>query len=137
MKWLLGEPGRDPELAAALGRTDPVPDAARSEDLRRRIMARARPILAEIDLPTARWWEWPSAWVRIAVPIGLAASLAAGLLLPRSSEMASLGTSTAEAGADSTLLLAAFSEPSTRGQVTAPLIAPESNDWLLEQALNR
>ena len=137
MKWLLSEPGRDPELAAALRRTDPAPDATRGENLRRRIMARARSRLAELDLPTERWWEWLSGWVRIAVPIGVAASLAAGLLVPRSVETDSLGSYTAEAGADSTLIVAAFSEPSTRGQLAAHLIAPEGNDWLLEQALTQ
>lgn len=137
MKWLLSEPGKDPELAAALRRTDPAPDATRSEDLRRRIMARARSRLANRGLPTERWWEWLSGWVRIAVPVGLAAFLAAVLLLPRSVETDSLGGYTAEAGADSTLIVAAFSEPSARGQLAAHLIAPESNDWLLEQALTR
>jgi hypothetical protein len=137
MRWLLGEPGRDPELAAALRRSDSELDAARGEDLRRRIMARARPRLAELELSTGRWWEWLSGWVRIALPVGLAASLAAGLLLPHRIESDSLASFTAEAGADSTLIAAAFSEPSARGQLAAHLIAPESNDWLLEQALTR
>jgi hypothetical protein len=137
MRWLLGEPGRDPELAAALRQADSVPDATRGEDLRRRIMARARPRLAEPQLPTKHWWDWLSGWVRIALPVGLAASLAAGLLLPHSVETDSLGSYTAEAGADSTLIVAAFSEPSARGQLAAHLIAPESNDWLLEQVLTR
>jgi len=137
MKWLLGEPDRDPRLGAALRQIDPAPDPAGAEDLRRRIMARARPRLAELDLPAARWWEWLSQWVRIAVPVGLAASLAAGLLLPRSGDMAGFGSSVAETGSDSSLIVAAFSEPSTRGQMAAHLIAPEGSDWLLEQALTR
>jgi hypothetical protein len=137
MKWLLGEPDRDPELAAALRQADPEPDPARGEELRRRIMARARPRLAELPLPTGHWWDWLSGWVRIALPVGIAASLAAGLLLPHNVETDSLGSTTAEAGADSTLIAAAFSEPSTRGQVAAHLIAPESNDWLFEQVLTQ
>jgi hypothetical protein len=137
MKWLVREPGRHPEIAAALKRADPVPDAAREEELRRRIMARARPSLAELRLPTAHWWDWLSGWVRIALPVGLAASLAAGLLLPHSVETDSPGSYTAEAGADSTLIVDAFSEPSARGQLAAHLIAPESNDWLLEQVLTQ
>lgn len=136
MNWLR-EPDRDPRLGAALRQIDPTPDAGRAEELRRRIMARARPRLAELDFPAARWWEWLSRWVRIAVPVGLAASLAAGLLLPGSGEMASLSSYTTETGADSTLIVAAFSEPSARGQLAAHLIAPEGNDWLLEQALTR
>lgn len=136
MKWL-GEPGRDSELAAGLRRSDRQPDAARGEDLRRKIMARARPRLAELQLPTGRWWEWLSSWVRIALPVALAASLAAGLLLPHSIETESLASYTAEGGADSTLIVAAFSEPSASGQVAAHLIAPESKDWLLEQVLTQ
>jgi hypothetical protein len=137
MNWLFREPGPDTKLAAALRQMDAAPDTARGEDLRRRIMARVRPKLAERDVPIARWWEWLSSWFRIAVPVGLAASLAAAVILPRSGEMASLGSSTAEAGADSTLIVAAFSEPSAGGQLAAHLITPESNDWLLEQALSR
>src|SRR5690349_158474 len=137
MKWLLGEPSREPKLAAALRRADPEPDPARGEELRRSIMARARPRLAEPRVPTGHWWDWLSGWVRIALPVGVAASLAAGLLLPRHVEIDSLGSTTIEAGADSTLIAAAFSEPSTRGQVAAHFIAPESNDWLLEQVLTQ
>jgi hypothetical protein len=136
MKWLLREPDRDPRLGAALRQIDPTADAARAEDLRRRIMARARPRLAELDFSAGRWWEWLSRWVRIAVPVGLAASLAAGLLLPRSGEMANLSSYTNETGVDSTLIVATFSPPSARGQL-ATSIAPEGSDWLLEQALTR
>jgi hypothetical protein len=100
-------------------------------------MARARPRLAELDLPAARWWEWLSRSVRIAVPVGLAASIAAGLLLPPTSEMAGFRSYTVETGADSSLMVAAFSEPSARGQLAAHLIAPEGSEWLLEQALTR
>ena len=136
MKWLLSEPSRDPELGAALRRADPVPDPAGGADLRRRILAQARPRLRELQLPAGHWWDWLSGWSRIALPVGVAASLAAGLLLPHSVVTDSLG-SVAEAGADSTLIVAAFSEPSARGQVAAHLIAPESNDWLLEQVLTQ
>jgi hypothetical protein len=137
MKWLLGEPDRDSELAAALRQAEPACDAAGEDSLRRRIMTRARPKLMELQLPAGHWWDWLSGWVRIAVPVGLAASLAAGLLLPHSVATDGLGTSTGEMGADSMLIAAAFSEPTTRGQVAAHLITPESNDWLLEQVLTQ
>src|SRR6185312_633047 len=58
MKWLLGEPSRDPELAAALRRADPKPDALRADDLRRSIMARARARLTARPLPGGHWWDW-------------------------------------------------------------------------------
>lgn len=137
MNWLLREPDRDPKLAAALRPLDSAPDPAEGEDLRRRIMSQARPRLAELTLPAARWWEWLSRWVRIAVPVGLAASIAAGLFLPGRGEMTLSGSSTTEMGADSTLMVAAFAEPAARGQLASHLIAPEGNDWLLEQALTQ
>jgi hypothetical protein len=93
--------------------------------------------MAGLTLPAARWWEWLSRWVRVAVPVGLAASIAAGLFLPSRSEMTLLGRSTSETGADTTLMAAAFSEPAARGQLASHLIAPEGNDWLLEQALTQ
>lgn len=137
MNWLFRAPERNPRLGAALRQIDPAPNPAGAEELRRRIMARAQSRLAERDFPAVRWWEWISRSVRIAVPVGLAASLAAALVLPRSGEMANLGRYTIETGADSTLIVAAFSEPSAPGQLAAHLIAPEGNDWLLEQALTQ
>lgn len=135
MSWLFREPGHDPELTAALSRLDAQPDPNRAEPLRQRIMAGARPRLAELRAPTPHWWEWISRWMPVAVPVGLAASLAVGVLLPRSGEVANFAAYTADAGADSTLVLAAFSERSAAGQLAIHLIAPEDNDWLLEQAV--
>jgi hypothetical protein len=40
-------------------------------------------------------------------------------------------------GSDSTLVLAAFAEPAAGSQLTGYLIAPEGNDWLLEQAVDQ
>jgi hypothetical protein len=73
----------------------------------------------------------------VAVPVGLAASLVAGVLLPRSGDITSLEAYPADAGSDSTLVLAAFSEPTSGGQLAAHLVAPESGDWLFEQALTQ
>src|ERR1700682_5112385 len=95
------------------------------EELRHRILSAARPRLVGLDTKAPHWWEWISGWMRVAVPVGLAASLAAGLFLPRSGEIATFGSYTAEAGADSTLVLAAFSEPSAGGRLAAHLVAPE------------
>jgi hypothetical protein len=107
------------------------------EQLRRRILSAARPQLGALGTSAPQWWEWVSGWMRVAVPVGLAASLAAALLLPRSGEVSGFRAYTAEAGADSTLVLAAFSEAAAGRQLAAHLIAPEGNDWLLEQALTQ
>jgi hypothetical protein len=73
----------------------------------------------------------------VAVPLGFAASLAALLLLPRSSDLTSASPYTADVGADSTLVLAAFSEPATGGQLAAGLVTPDEGDWLLEEAVTQ
>ena len=137
MSRLYGEPRRDPELGAALRRIESASPMDDGEELRHRILSAARPRLLGLGTRAPHWWEWISGWMRVAVPVGLAASLAAGLFLPRSGEIATLASYTAEAGADSTLVLAAFSEPSAGGRLAAHLIAPESKDWLLEQALSQ
>jgi hypothetical protein len=73
----------------------------------------------------------------VAVPVGLAASLAATLLVSTGADPVNVASSVAEAGADSTLLIAAFSEGSTRSELAAHLVAPASDDWLFEEAVSR
>jgi hypothetical protein len=73
----------------------------------------------------------------VALPVGLAASLAAGLLLPDAEEVTSSSSYSMEVGADSTLVIAAFSEGSAAGEWAAHLLAPEGGDWLLEQAVSQ
>jgi hypothetical protein len=70
----------------------------------------------------------------VAVPVGLTACLAAALLLPGEGDLVGAGESAAETGADSAMVLATFSDPGFGHQVTARLIAPEGDDWLLAQA---
>jgi anti-sigma factor RsiW len=136
MSWLFQEPSRDPKLAAALRQLDDG-SPRDSEPLRQRILAAARPRLGELRSPTPRWWEWISPWLPVALPMGLAASLAAGLLVPAGTEISSDSSSAVEVGTDSTLVIAAFSEGSVRSQWAAHLVAPESGDWLFEQAITQ
>jgi hypothetical protein len=137
MSALFGEPGRDPKLRAALRRIESASPVGDVEALHRRILAAARPKLAELGASAPRWWEWVSGWMRVAVPVGLAASLAAGLLVRGSNDITGAAASTSDLSPDSTLVLAAWSEPAAGGQLASHLIAPESNDWLLEQAVTR
>jgi hypothetical protein len=136
MNWVFHEPPHDRKLGAALRQIETAVPLGDSEALRQRIGAAARPKLAELRSPAPRWWEWISRWMPIAVPVGLAASLAAGLLVPASGEITLAGY-TADAGADSTLVIAAFSEMGVGGQLAGHLVAPESGDWLFEQALSQ
>jgi anti-sigma factor RsiW len=137
MSRLMGEPERDPRLGDLLRQLETASEPGGAEELRRRIMAAARPRLAELRLPAPRWWELISGWTRVAVPIGLAASLAAGLLVRGSGTSTGVATYATDLGSDSTLVLAAFSESASGGQFAAQLMAPEGDDWLLEQAVTR
>jgi hypothetical protein len=136
MKRLFGEPERDAELAAALRSIEQAPVESGSDLLHRRIAAAARPGLAALATPAPRWWELLSAWSRLAVPVGLAVALAAGLLMPSSGEMrVSLSPDYQDTGSDTVLVVAAFSEEAV-GQL-ANFIAPASHDWVLEQAISQ
>jgi hypothetical protein len=93
--------------------------------------------LLELNAGAPRWWEWISAWIPLAVPIGVTACLAAALLLRGTGELAGAGEYGAETAADSAMVLATFSDASFGSQVTAQLIAPQGEDWLLSEALVR
>jgi hypothetical protein len=136
MNWLFREPQRNPRLGEALRqveRQSELDDAG----LRQRIVDAAVPRLAVLRWSSPRWWEWISRWMPVAVPLGLAASLAAALLVPQAEDNLTAQTYTAEAAADSTLVLAAYSEEPGDMQIAAHLVAPEPGDWLLEEAVGR
>jgi hypothetical protein len=136
VNWLFREPRRDPELARALRRLEPASDRSLEESLRLRILEATRARSARLKAVTPPWWEWISSWIPVAVPIGLTACLAAALLLPGEADLVGAGES-AETGADSAMVLATFSDPGFGSEVTARLIAPEGDDWLLAQAFVR
>lgn len=137
MSGVFRDPERDPALGDALRRIEAARESGDLEALRRRILAAARPRLSRLGVPALRWWEWISGWTRVAVPVGLAASLAAGLLVQASGTTTVFSSYSTDLGSDSTLVLAAFSEPASGSRFTAHLIAPEGNDWLLEQAVSQ
>jgi anti-sigma factor RsiW len=132
MNRLFRDPPHDRALGAALRKME-VGLSADNEPLRQRILAAASPMLAELRSPVFQWWEWISRWMPVAVPVGLAGALAAGLLVPGVTDLTDPVAT--EVGADSTLVIAAFSEGSAGGQLAGSLIAPESGDWLLQQAV--
>jgi hypothetical protein len=134
MNWLFQEPRRDPELGDALRMLD-RPSLQDDADLRQRIVAAATPHLSALRSPGRHWWEWVTRWMPVAIPLGLAASLAAGLILPADEGVSPSTDYATETSADSTLLAAAYSEDSDAGQLAAHVVAPESGDWLFEQAV--
>jgi hypothetical protein len=130
------EPRRDPLLGNALRTIEDSMEIRDPQVLRQRIVAAARVRLEELGNRRPRWWELLSAWSKVAVPIGLAASLAAGLLLQGGAETL-IQPNSGEMGSDSTLVLAALSEPAAASLFTGHLIAPEGDDWLLRQAVGQ
>jgi hypothetical protein len=134
---LFREPERDAELGNALRQMEASSrPGGDDEALRIRIVAAARPKLAGLSAPVRHWWEWISGSVRVAIPIGVAACVAAALLVPGSGDYVGTEVSATVAGVDSTLVLAAFSAPSG-GDLTSHLVVPAGDDWLLSQALDR
>ncbi|MFL5494500.1 MAG: hypothetical protein ACJ8DC_08980 [Gemmatimonadales bacterium] len=137
MKWLFPEPERDPRLAAALRRIDPTPDLSEEEALRLRILQAVRGMSQGLNAGPPRWWEWISSWIPVAVPMGVTACLAAALLLRATGESPAASVYSAETAADSAMVLATFSDAGFGNQVTAQLIAPEGDDWLLAEVIVR
>jgi hypothetical protein len=138
MRWLFREPARDQTLGQMLRQLETA--SPRSDDtlLRQRIVAGAGPLLRRLEASAvAPWWEWISRWMPVAVPVGLAALLGFTLLVSTGADPVNLASAIADAGADSTLVIAAFSEGSTRSEVAAHLVAPAGDDWLFEQAVSR
>jgi hypothetical protein len=136
MKWLFRDPAPDPRLGAAMRQ---VERRSRRDDteLRERILAAATPQLSALRSRQPRWWEWISRWMPVAVPLGLAALLIAGLILPKTEELTPRSSYSAEFVADSTLLSAAYSEGAGGSQLAAHLVAPGEGDWLLEEAVTQ
>ena len=138
MRWLFREPTRDQALRQMLRRLETASSPSDDTLLRQRIVAAAGPILRGLRTSLApRWWEWISRWMPIAVPVAVAASLAATLLVSTSADPVNVASSIVEAGADSTLVNAAFSEEATRSELAGHLVAPASDDWLFEEAVSR
>jgi hypothetical protein len=136
MKNVFREPSRDPLLGSALRKIEDAMEIRDVHALRQRIVWAARLRLAELAGSRPRWWELLSTWSKVAVPIGLAASLAAGILLQGSAETV-LQPNSGDMGSDSTLVLAALSEPAAASLFTGHLIAPAGYDWLLRQAVGQ
>lgn len=137
MKWLFTDPPRNPRLAEALRGLEVEAGSPDLDLLRQRIVLAAGNRRAGERSPSARWWEWIDHWIAVAVPLGLAASLAAAVLLPGGEELTVASGYATEAPADSALVTAAFSDQSSGSQIAAHLIAPQEGEWILEEAVSR
>ena len=79
------DPARDPRLSEALRRSETPLSPEGDDAVRARIVWEARGRLAaRRTAPRGRpWWSWMADWSRVALPMGLAASVAAGALVLR------------------------------------------------------
>jgi len=135
---MLGDPERDPRLADALRRTQEQGASLDDDQLHARIVAAARPRLFQLRARQRPWWEWTAAWARVAVPVGIAASLAAGVLLIQSPSSAdSISNVAADTVTASGLILSAAAGAAESPQVGDLLVAQASDDWLLTQVMTR
>lgn len=135
---MFDDPERDPRLADAL-RGTPTPSSSLGDDqLRSRIMAAARVRVAQLRSRQRPWWEWTAAWARVAVPVGLAASLAAGVLLVQNpTSIESITSVAADTVTASGVILSAAAGTTASPQVGDELVAQASDDWLLTQVMSR
>jgi hypothetical protein len=127
---LFGEPKRDRVLGEALGWREPVESRLADDELRTRIVHAARPELARLARGRF-WWEWTAAWGRVAVPVGLAASLAAGALLAR------VSATTTSAATESSVMLSAAAGSSGAADLGDQLVDQATDSWLLSRALGQ
>jgi hypothetical protein len=134
---MFNHPEHDPRLGAALRGTPARSTPLDDEALHGRIMSAARPRLAQLRARQRAWWEWTAAWARVAVPVGLAASLAAGVLLVRSPATVESTSFASDTVTASGLILSAAAGTTGSPQVADELVAQPSDDWLLDQVMSR
>jgi hypothetical protein len=121
---------RDRKIGEALSRRAPAASSVADDELRGRILRAARPELVRIAGGRS-WWEWTAAWSRVAVPVGLAASLAAGALLARTSTVATTGDT------ESSVILGAATGAAGGTELGDQFVAQANDNWLLTQALGQ
>lgn len=139
MRHLFKEPDRDPRLGAALRGAESFEPGLTDDELGRRILQAARPVLARLRPGTRppSWWEWTAVWARLAVPIGLAAGLGAILLAGAGTSRLETAWATDSVTVTETMLAAAASPAPAESQVADLLIAPATDEWLLNGALTQ
>ena len=128
---------RDPALIAALRRTECELSDSAAERLAARITAAAAPRLQALRTRRRAWWEWAAGWRRVAAPIGLAAALAAAVLIARTDVGGSTGQTDSTAVAERTAVLTAATTGSGRDQVVNQFVIPATQDALLGAAMTR
>lgn len=129
------DPPRDALLAEALRRLDAVAPAE-LERIRRSIARAAAPRLAA--LRTRTWWEWTASWAGAAIPLALAAGIAAlafALRADTTTPQLAPEVTTASTATYSPAFISVIGERGARSQVTDAVVGPASHDWLVAQVV--
>ncbi len=136
MTRLIPDPEPDPRLAGELRRLERNPSVADEQNLIRRIMTAANPVLGQLRNPPRPWWEWMAGWAQMAIPAGVALSLAAGgvLLTERGSINAAWNEDSMTV---SETVLSAVTLPAGEARVSEQLLAAPSDELLLNGAYQR
>jgi anti-sigma factor RsiW len=130
------DPERDPRLADALRLRREARSPLTDDGLHGRIVRAARPALARRRQVPQPWWACMAGWARVAVPVGLAASLAAGALLVRGADVAGEVTvAESDTPSEGSVILAAATAVLGDDSVTDELIAGNA-EWLLSEAMS-
>ena len=127
-----GEPRRDERIGDALRAVYPAaaPSHAEAEDaFVYRIVSAAHPELGRLGKARRSWWEWTADWARIAVPVGAAATIAAGALL-----FTGDGRDDPVALGESALVLG---DGAGGSELAAELVPAVTDEWLLDQVYQR
>ena len=134
------EPVREWALSERLRRAESrlygdTPDDIRAAALRARLMAAARPALVRrAGSPTGRrsWWEYTAGWGRAAIPAGIAAAIAATLLVvaSRRDTRAMLDASSAPETSIVTMAVRGAAAP----EIAEAVVGPATREWLLTAA---
>jgi anti-sigma factor RsiW len=130
------DPERDQRLADALKLRRETQSPLTDDGLHGRIVRAARPALARRRQMPQPWWAWMAGWARVAVPVGLAASLAAGgLLVQEADVVGTAAVAESETPSESGVILAAATATPGDDSVADDLIAGNV-EWLLTEAMS-
>jgi hypothetical protein len=136
------DPPRDAELADVLLRAEQWAERSLDVDaLTAAIVARARPRLARLE-SGGEWWEWTGRWAAAAIPIAIAAGIAAAYLVPRVAdptlEDAAPVVATTRAVPAASVAFAALASPVRSGApLVDALMGPATHEWLFTEAVSR
>lgn len=133
MSPLFSQPERDSQVGESLRRHELRPAPTEEQALVRRIMTAAQPALGRLRNPARPWWEWLAGWAQLAIPAGVAVSLAAGGVLL--TERGSISSSWSEDSVTvSETVLSVATLPAGEVQVGDQLLVAPSDEWLLSGA---